>query len=697
MKRILILSCILHIIGCISLYAQKNDSIVTDLQEFVVESKSVWIEDDHVVFMPTRKEKNRSNSVETLLRQMNMPYVTIADNVIKDLRGENVSVYINGNEATEVELASFWPKNVIKVEYYSDPSDPKYKGSKSVINFVVANYNIGGVTKLNIYQSLMPYKARYNLSSKLDYKNMSYGVMVYADTYNQREGQLKSENIDIYKNIWYREDYYSEISDKNEISNNSDMYVVKAVVNAIYNNKRNVRMAHSVSLSWEDWDDMNVGLNQWNPEIFKQNNSSSSRYKNALSPRVSGIYSFILNQKLTLFTNWNYSYASIDIRSSNLTSDLPVILNQSSENAHVFGINGSLGYMLNRYNYFQLQFYEDLNIYSIRYSGSYDNHSRQDLSTSRIALLWYWRPRNNFQFNIAPGITIDNRNISNSGHQTTINPYLNLSSNWYQSDKAYLNVYCSYAVASAKASQANEVLQRQSELIWFMGNPSLKERQTFQLGLQQTWMPVSWMTTTLNVAYLDWNIPYARYFASPKDIEGLIMQYVNNSSDKTWRFDLNINSNLFNNCLSINLNPSLMLQRSGNIDYHRSLNRFAISGDISYSIGNVSVDLSYSGVDKVIGDGGHLIQYRPDQWSAGVTYGNGDFYASFKINNIFRRHTYQLSNYEFDNYINQCRTIQLGRNFSLNLSYTFGYGKRVSRTIEIQDTPNIESGAAGSK
>ncbi|MDE6294930.1 MAG: hypothetical protein K2M03_02585, partial [Muribaculaceae bacterium] len=67
--------------------AADNDTTATYLQEYVVESKNAWIENDKAVFVPTRREKNRANSPATLISSMNIPVIKIDGDVIKDLRG----------------------------------------------------------------------------------------------------------------------------------------------------------------------------------------------------------------------------------------------------------------------------------------------------------------------------------------------------------------------------------------------------------------------------------------------------------------------------------------------------------------------------------------------------------------------------------------------------------------------------------
>ncbi|MDE6295905.1 MAG: hypothetical protein K2M03_07570 [Muribaculaceae bacterium] len=132
---------------------------------------------------------------------MNLPLISVSqDNSIKDIRGENVKIFINGNEATDLDLSAFWPKDVTRVEYYTDPTDPIYKGYKGVLNFVMPVYAAGGVTKIDVSQMLSPYGGMYDVSSKLVYKRMTYGLGLDAMLSNDNN---TFEEQTSYKDVWY--------------------------------------------------------------------------------------------------------------------------------------------------------------------------------------------------------------------------------------------------------------------------------------------------------------------------------------------------------------------------------------------------------------------------------------------------------------------------------------------------------------
>ncbi len=694
MKKIL-LSVLLVIFVCsnsVVVFAQDNDTVPTYLQELVVESKNSWVEKDRVVFVPTKKEKNLANSVETLITSMNIPLIKINDDKMMDLRGEDVTVFINGAEATQVELSNFWPKDALRVEYLANPSDPKYKGCRAVINIITPVYAAGGVTKVETTQLVWPYFAFYNVSSKLVYKKMTYGAMINAIN---RNGNVTEEEKEEYYNIWYNDQQYPILSNERKGESKSHGDNIKAAFNAIYN-KDNMRMVHVASLSWDKWNSLSDFANRWTPEIFNSEYSRSDSRNRTISPGVSGMYEFVLSSKFQLNASWQYSYASINKENNNQMADLAVIANNSCEKAHATVVRANLYYILSPKSYLQLSLDEKVNVYSIRYSGSYDNLSRQTAGTSTTGITWGWSPSNRFSINVTPGITVNYRRIRGVDNEVDVNPFFYLSSNWYQSDRAYLNITGMYQASNASASQANEVLQRQSELLWFKGNPEIGNYIYGSFGIQQIWMPVSWLTPSLNVKYTYWKIPYRNFSVAPQEMGGLIEQPYNDRPMNEGYIGLNLNSNLFNRKLGINITPSVRFIKYCNGDEAKTLNRFAIDGRVNYTFGNFRINVSYTGVEKSIFDGGYVIQYRPDKWGLEITYGNGDFYAGIKISDIFHKYYRQRHDSFYDNYISYSMESQRGRKFTLDLSYTFGYGKRVNKSVHVQTADGVASGAAGS-
>lgn len=303
MKRhLLSLSCVLTLsLFASKAYAEENDTTATYLQEFVVESKNAWIEDDHAVFVPTRREKNRANSPQTLIQQMNIPYIQVdAEGALKDLRGENVTIYINGIESTDLDISTFWPSDVSRVEYYANPSDPAFNGERAVVNFIVPIYQTGGVSRFNTVQRVPTYEGYYNAASKLVHKRMTYGVNVTGTLYNEKAHPTETKS---YRDVWYKGIKYESIDNYSEGTTQSKSGNINAAFSAIYNYKK-IRLEHTAGLSWKDNPKSEtVSKSTWTPDLFGSNDAWSNTTTHSISPWVRGYYIFNIHPKFRLATS----------------------------------------------------------------------------------------------------------------------------------------------------------------------------------------------------------------------------------------------------------------------------------------------------------------------------------------------------------------------------------------------------------
>lgn len=192
MRNIFLLLCFsLSIIP--TLADEKSDSVASkELEEVVVTGDRAWIQDGVINVIPSKQEKKLSNSPETLLKSMHLPFLKVNEGKVTTLSGESVSFFINGEQVNEVDLATFWPKNVTLVQYMENPNDPKYAGATYVINFKMREYEAGGVTRIDGRQAF-PNRGIYTAASKVQYKKWTYGAMFKGDYYRDHRSSMTGE------------------------------------------------------------------------------------------------------------------------------------------------------------------------------------------------------------------------------------------------------------------------------------------------------------------------------------------------------------------------------------------------------------------------------------------------------------------------------------------------------------------------
>lgn len=284
-----------------------RDSLTArQLREAVVKADRGWFEADKAVFLPTRKEKNLSNSPESLLKMMHLPMLKVKDEVVTTMLDVEVTYFINGIKADKIDISTFWPKNVRRVEYYENPTDPRFEGVKAAVNFIVPEYTAGGVTKVRLFER-MPNNGFLNVSSKLEHKKMAYGIY-FRSGYSRRHG-VQDEGTETYKDLYHDGIYYDAINrtfKENSYEREDDIYLV---ANARYRSE-NMRLTHTFTYSWDN----NLGSggsssDTWTNNLF--NSSSSANYSTGhhTAPAISGDYLFKLSMKWYVSSVWSYSFA----------------------------------------------------------------------------------------------------------------------------------------------------------------------------------------------------------------------------------------------------------------------------------------------------------------------------------------------------------------------------------------------------
>ena len=73
------------------------------------------------------------------------------------------------------------------------------------------------------------------------------------------------------------------------------------------------------------------------------------------------------------------------------------------------------------------------------------------------------------------------------------------------------------------------------------------------------------------------------------------------------------------------------------------------------------------------------------------TYGNGNLYLSASVDDIFNTRTKHWTRFRSSNYDFVKNEYLTGRKFSVSLTYTFGYGKKVDRSIDISGPQSVDS------
>lgn len=146
--------------------------------------------------------------------------------------------------------------------------------------------------------------------------------------------------------------------------------------------------------------------------------------------------------------------------------------------------------------------------------------------------------------------------------------------------------------------------------------------------------------------------------------------------------EYNLNVRLFNNKLTLHGDVSCYKDMFHGFESKR-LTYVRPRVDASWYFGNCSLSMLYYGAEKYLSNGGYQTVKTDHQYELGFSYGNGNINLSVNLSNPFNKYRKRYITSDFDAYKSSLINWERGRNLSISMVYTFDYGKKVSRGIEI--------------
>ena len=678
-----------------SLYAQTTDSLpaAKQLEEVVVLGERAWIEGSVINIIPTTSEKKLSNSPATLIKSMHLPFVKEKDGAIVNAAGDGVSIFINGKRADAIDVMTFWPKEVKRVQYLENPSDPNYEGARNAVNFIMPEYVVGGVSKVDLFQRI-PNRGNYRIASKLAYKKMTYGFM-FSDRY-ERDHRSGMKGLTQYKDIFYDGKKYDLIENTAESHAYNRSDEISCAFNARYLSD-NARITHTLSFG----KDRNPGSGShsrdfWSENLFGSSTSSFYSESDNISPQVSGDYNFRLSDKWNLIGSWRYAYAKNENSSVSQTGTTEEIYNSNREEVNPLRFSVSPAFSPSKSWTFQLRNVCDLDWYSTLYGGSANTKQTQSRQQITSSLSVDWDLSRALSLSAYPGVSVSLWQIGNV-RRHAVNPTGDISVLWRVSRKLRFSGSLQFYKQSASVSESNPVMVKVSELLWQKGNPYLKNYSDWDIYFTSTYMPKSWLMMTLGVGYNKaYNDIISKYTPASPEAGGLIKEQVNTGISDMLRTALDMNASFLDGRLSVSAAPGW------NYEYARGERRtglgyFLFNGSADYRVGNFRFEVEYQKGGKGLRSSGIERYRRQDRWSASMVYGTGNLYLRCQVQNIFHNKSKEWTCYDSPNYFTEYDSFETGRFFSINLTYTFGYGKKVDKSIDINGPESVESSVLQTK
>lgn len=126
-------------------------------------------------------------------------------------------------------------EDVKKVEYYVNPTDPRFHGDVYVVNYLMQKYEWGGYTKTWANTAIKTFSVFGSVFSKFSYRKMTYDLYVDENHNNIRHGGTKDTEhfkfIDLFGHGPVETERVSE-TEKYHSSSNANNITFRALYNA---------------------------------------------------------------------------------------------------------------------------------------------------------------------------------------------------------------------------------------------------------------------------------------------------------------------------------------------------------------------------------------------------------------------------------------------------------------------------------
>ncbi|MBD5184961.1 MAG: hypothetical protein HDS97_08750 [Bacteroidales bacterium] len=665
-----------------------DDSIpATELQEIVVKSEREWYDNGIYNAIPSKKEKQLASSVGSLIDIMKIPMLKGEGDKISTIADEPVTVFINGQPANPTDLSTFWPKHVKKVEYMINPTGGQYTGIGHVLNFVVADYEVGGVSRIYGRQS-WPLNGLYRLTSKLNYKKMSYGLLL--DYVYSRKSPDKIYEKEIYNDIFYNGIKHEEISYTSSREQEEKYGKMNLVLNARYSTN-NFIATHTFGLLWNQNPGTSaIGAGTWSENIFDSDSFSSFGKSKDLSPQLEGNYFFDFSDKWALGIQWDFAHSHNNAYEWTQFGNNQRIENGMTEDVDTFSGMIYLNYYPSRKVAFQISASSNYKWFQSSYSGSLVEKRNQFREETSAKFSAYWYPSKVLKFTLAPGIVQSAYKFANT-KKRYLQPSIDFNGSWNPTRILSMNLFFNTEVSPATAGETNPIILRSSDLLWLSGNPLLKPQIDLYGAYSLSFFPWRWLSLSSRISYKRfYNYLCYTYEAAPQEMGGVIRTNLNSSPADDINANLSISFYLMNRKMNISAQPILRhFKTRGTFD--RSLTDCALKAQVSYLIGNFYLVALYQSKNKVLDYAGNGITGQADQFSLGVIYSFKDLNIKVDIDNLFHSRFKTWQETYSDVYSSRFNCSSPGRGVTLSLTYTFGYGKEMERDMDMSLPYEVES------
>lgn len=420
----------------------------------------------------------------------------------------------------------------------------------------------------------------------------------------------------------------------------------------------------------------------YSPELEPGGVADNRRNNNNLAVHYNlDLYSAI-SRNVTFSTRGWYVFGKNNAYSDYTAGDEAPIINIAEETSHHFQLYPTLDWSPARKHTFTFLAGTVHSWNDIDYSGNspsaqtfnlggYGVDAGYQLSLPTLTvgadIAWFW------QHNKISGFEAANSS-----------PQINFFASYSPASKHQLRGSFFYGEEIPLASQKSPNILRQDRLIYYCGNPGLGDYTRINTNISYLFLPShSWQISLNGFINIVKNQCVPVY--SPTGPGGaMLRQYFNAVDVRNGCLRTGVTGKFLNGSLIVKAQPQLWIRRSSG-EYAWRHNELACKVEMQYYLGNCYFLAWYATPGKHQGDNGAVIS-TPSQYQLQAGWSCGAWNISAYAFNAFRRSWEERHESLTSRYYSFDRRVFGDGNhacYNLSLTYTFGYGKKVTRDGEM--------------
>lgn len=656
-----------------------------ELNSVKVEADKAFVTSDRTIFLPTKREKNAASGGADLLLTMAIPTLKVhpMDKSITTMDGEGVSVFIDFLPADVKDVANLRTQDVNRVEVYDYPVDPRFNGALHAVNFVMVKYEYGGYTKISGDQKFVTPTGDYNVNSKFTYRKMTYDLAAGSDFMRStREGVERTS-------VFGFTDGEIERTERTESSlarNNSEYVSVRAN----YSTDRMV-VSNTAGLNYQCNPGSHSAIQTDYSSRYESGLSARNRKMKNLSPYWNGSFHLSMPKGFSLAVTPDASYAR-NTSDYGYDSDNGTVVNDVTED--VWGVNLSADLSKRIRNHtlsFSLR--GELQRNELTYSGTNPatvNHSNEAVGGFLRA---------NFRFGkvwVQPSVKYFFAHTSFGGKSYYEHlPGYYISTGWNFSRKSSVMLSSEMSNWTIPVSQRSPNIVIRNPLEAVKGDPEQTAFRYNAVTLRYQWYPVNKFMFSAFGKFFNFDRPIINSY-EPTVIDGKEMMLITpdrNGNLANTDIGMSGTLRLFDNSLSLNATlKESFVNRAGKGRF--SDNFFNASFQFTYYLKDFFF-MGYYSLKSRGASSGYRLTETPSYLHLQAGWSRNALNISVVATNPFTsgwestRTVMDVPNFR------ECSVSTGGsyhREFSLRVTYSFSYGKKVDSSDELGRGAGMESG-----